>query len=249
MIANSRRVLPLAAAAALLFGAAAATAAPLTVRPMRSPAGKIVYPRIVTGTSAAVRRAVNQLLARQEKADRGQRAECLDQIRAARQKPEADSFSETIAVTYLSARYLSIDVRQSYFCATAYPTTDAPSPVTLDLEDGKALDWNAVFKAGFLPRDGATASATLVKLYRARYVAPPETDACKDFVADDTSFDNGVDLWLDAAKGGLVVQPDFIHVGAACAVPMTFEPADLGAYADPAFVGDLAATVAAAKQK
>jgi hypothetical protein len=232
--------------ALLLAAAPAAAASAVVVRPLHSPAGKIVYPRIVAGVSAAVRRTANQVLASQEENDRDQRADCIEQIRTAGDKPEADSFTETVAVTYVSARYLSLDVRQSYFCATAYPTDGAPNPLTIDLADGKALDLKTLFRPGFLPREGAMASARVIKLYRAHYAAPPDTDACRDVIADDASFNDGVDLWLDAAKGGLVVQPDFPHVIAACAVPIVLGAKDLAADANAKFLGDLGATVAAA---
>jgi hypothetical protein len=238
----------LAAAFPCAGGPAFAAPGAVLVKPLHSPPGKIVYPRLVAGVSVGVKRAVNRALAAQEKADRNQQADCLDQIRTAGQKPEADSFSETVAVAYVSARYLSLDVRQSYFCATAYPTAGAPSPFTLDLTTGKPLDWNAVFKPGFLPRDGAIVSSTVIKLYRARFAAPPDIAACKDVIADDQSFEDGVDLWLDAAKGGLVVQPDFPHVIAACAVPIAFGAKDLAPYADAAFVSDLAAAGRASKR-
>jgi hypothetical protein len=250
MISRAKHPLAYAFAAVLLLGAAPALAgSAVLVKPLHSPPGKIVFPRIVAGPPAAVRQTVNRALAAQEKADRAQRADCVQQIREAGQKPEPDSFRESVAVTYVSARYLSLDVRQSYFCATAYPTNDAPTPLTFDLGTGRPLDWNAVFKPGFLPSEGAMASAALVKLYRARYAAPDEAKDCKDVIADDPSFEDGVDIWLDETKGGLVVQPDFLHVIAVCAVPLAFGATDLAPYADAAFVSDLAATIATARAR
>jgi hypothetical protein len=239
--------LRMALALALFFaGAPAIAGGGVTVKPLQNPPGEIAYPRIVAGTSEAVRRQVNKALAEREKADRDQRRDCLAAIRQAGQKPDADSFNETIEASYVSARYLSIDVRRSYFCATAYPTNDDEDPLTFDLETGKALNWNKVFKPGFLPQEGEAKPSALTRLYRARYAASDEERECKDVVSGQDPFEGGAHLWLDSAKGGLVAQPDFPHVVAACARAITFRPKDLAPYADPAFLHDFEAAAAPA---
>jgi hypothetical protein len=230
---------------ALLLGCAQAFAgSAVSVKPLRSPLGKIVYPRLVAGASAEVRREVNKVLASREEADRQQRLDCLDAVRQAGRSPDRGSFKETIAASYVSPRYLSVDVRQSYFCATAYPTEDAADPLTIDLATGKALDWKGLFKPNFLPRKGEAGPSALTRLYRMRYAASGEQQECKDIVSGRDPFEGGVILWLDAVKGGLVVQPDFPHAIAVCAKPITFGSKDLASYADSAFLHDLAAVQA-----
>ena len=230
---------------ALLLGCAQAIAgSAVTAKPLRSPPGKIVYPRLVAGASAEVRRKVNLVLAGREEADRQQRLACLAQARRAGLSPDRHSFEETIAASYVSEHYLSVDVRQSYFCATAYPTDDAADPLTIDLATGTALDWQPLFKPGFLPRDGESGPSALTRLYQQRYAASRVQQACKDIVSGQDPFEEGVVLWLDAAKGGLVVEPSFPHAIAACAAPIALGPKALAPYADPAFLRDLAAAQA-----
>lgn len=227
---------------AMLLGCAPAFAgSAVTVKPLRNPPGEIVYPRLVAGPSAQMRREINRVLASREKADRQQRLDCLDAVRQAGQSPDHDNFEETITVSYVSARYLSVDVRQSYFCATPYPTEDAADPLTIDLANGKALDWKGLFKPGFLPREGEAGKSALSRLYQMRYAASGEQQECKDIVSGQDPFEGGVTLWLDAAKGGLVAQPSFPHVIAVCAKSISFNSKDLAPYADPDFLRDLAA--------
>lgn len=169
---NGSFALKAAIALAAFLGWSPAFAKPaVTVRPIANPPGKIVYPRIVAGASVAVRQKVDKALAEAENADRGQRSDCLAATRQAGEAPDSHSFEETIKASYVSARYLSIDVRQSYFCATAYPTDDAGNPLSFDLVTGAALDWNQLFKPGFVPHDGETEPSTLTRLYQARYAA------------------------------------------------------------------------------
>lgn len=226
---------------AMLLGCAPAFAgSAVTVKPLHNPPGEIVYPRLIAGANAKPHRAVNRILADREKADRQQRLDCLAEVRQAGQAPDRDSFEETITASYVSARYLSVDVRQNYFCATAYPTEDAADPLTIDLANGKALDWQGLFKPNFLPRKGEAGPSALTHLYQMRYATSGEQQVCKNIVAGQDPFAEGVSLWLDSAKGGLVAQPSFPHVIAACAKPIALGPKDLAPYADPDFLRDLA---------
>ena len=231
----------------LLLGCLPAFAGPaVTVKPIHNPPGEIAYPRLVAGGSTTLRRRANEALSQREGDDRQQRLDCLAAIREAGQQPSRDSFDETITATYVSTHYLSVDVRQSYFCATAYPTEGAANPLTIDLATGNELDWKTLFKSHFLPRDEETEPSALSQLYQTRYAASDEQQDCKDVVSGGDPFSEGAILWLDAAKGGLVVQPDFPHVIAACARPIIFSPKDLAPYADPDFLRDLATAGTAA---
>ncbi len=56
-------------------------------------------------------------------------------------------------------------------------------------------------------------------------------------------FSQGVILWLDRRKGGLVAMPSFPHVIEACAVPLGFSPSEIAPYTtDKAFLADIKTT-------
>jgi len=231
------------------------SAAGVAAAPMHSEGGKPVYPRLTAFPNAAVMAKVNAALAKQEADDRDTRSDCIKTVLEAKDKPDADTYRTDIRVTYLSARYLSVNVVSSYYCEGPYPTAGAESPLTFDLTTGEPIDWKAVLKPGFLPPDDGEDSAhpsSLAKIYKARYrKTDPADDDCRVAVADP-SWSFSPTLWL-SAKEGLVVQPDFPHVIAACADNLSLSAADLAPYVKTAaFLADLKATVrpgAAAKTK
>lgn len=235
------RLGPLACALALPLAAAplAAWSAP-TAAPMHTEGANPVYPRLTGLADAKVMAQVNALLAAQEKTDRASRTDCLKQLKDAGQKPTKDSYSETVTVTYLSARLLSVNVKSSYDCGGPYPNNGIETPMTFDLTSGQPIDWSQAFKPGFMP-SGAKGAA-LTRLYRARY--PKDQDAdCKSAVKTEDPFQDAPILWLDS-KRGLVVQPDFPHVIAACAEDLTLSAADLAPYLkDAGLAADLRATI------
>ncbi len=235
----------LALGATLLFGWSAAHAAPaVTAAPMHSAGQNPVYPRLVKFPDAKVLAKVNALLAAQEKADRSALADCLSQLKDAGEKPDADSYSTQITVSYLSRRYLSVNVVTSYDCGGPYPTSGAEAPMTFDLVSGSAIDWSKMFKPGFFPPDNADEGAppsALTNLYRARYRNAPDNADCRSAIADQDPFEQPPAIWLDS-KRGLIVEPDFPHAIAACADEMALSPTDLAPYLkDPALETDLAA--------
>ncbi|MEJ0026568.1 MAG: hypothetical protein WDN01_11120 [Rhizomicrobium sp.] len=241
------RVLGSAALGVILAGlrisglAAAPTAAPLHTSGV-----KAVYPRLSGLADARAMARVNALLAAQEKTDRGSYTDCLSQLKEAKMTPDKDSYFEDITVRYLSAHYFSVEVVTNYYCAGAYPTNGAETPMTFDLTAGAQIDWSTMFKPGFLPLDTAdehTPPSALTKLYRARYSKAKDDADCRQAINDQDPFSGAPIVWLDA-KGGVVLQPDFPHVIAACATPLTLSPAEIAPYLkDARLAADLKATV------
>ncbi len=116
---------------------------------------------------------------------------------------------------------VSIEVVASYYCGGAYPTNGAETPVSFDLSSGTQIDWTTQFKPGFLPGEVENAPLSfLTKTYRARYSKAKDDADCRQAITDQDPFSSAPIVWLDA-KGGVVFQPDFPHVIAACATPLT----------------------------
>jgi hypothetical protein len=221
-------------------------AAGITASPMHSEGGKPVYPRLTAFPNPAIMAKVNAALAKQEADDRDSRSDCIQSVLEAKDKPDADTYRTDISVTYLSPHYLSVNVVSSYYCGGPYPTTGAEAPLTFDLATGEPVDWKTIFKPGFLPPDDGEDSAHpsgLAKIYKARYRrGETGADDCRG-VIDDPSVSLSPILWL-SAKSGLVVEPDFPHVSAACADALDLSPASLAPYVmNTAFLADLKATV------
>jgi hypothetical protein len=223
-----------------------AAAPAIAAAPMHTVGAKAVYPRLTGFPDAKIMTRVNALLAAQEKTDRTAYADCLEQIKEQHQKSDKDTYSADIAVSYLSSRYLSVNVNSSYDCAGAYPSAGVETPLTFDLATGRLIDWNAMFKRGFLPSDSTADRASLsalTKLYRVRYSKDKADADCRGVIMSDDPFSSPPIVWLDAGKG-LVVQPDFPHVTAACANPVSLSAADLAPYLkDATLLADLKAVV------
>ncbi len=226
------------------------SAAAIAAAPMHSEGGKPIYPRLTAFPNPQIMAKVNAALAKQEADDRDTRSDCIGSVLQAKQKPDADTYATDISVTYISAHYLSVNVVSSYDCAGAYPTSGAESPLTFDLTTGEPVDWKLMFKPSFLPADDGDDSAhpsALAKIYKARYRKTAAADDDCLGVIKDPSVSLSPILWL-SAKGGLVVQPDFPHVNAACADELILSAADLAPYVtSPAFLADLKATVRTAR--
>jgi len=213
---------------------------------MHTEGGRPVYPRLTAFPNPAIMTKVNKALADQEAQDRDTRSDCIKSVLEAKQKPGADTYETAISVTYLSAHYLSVNVVSSYDCAGPYPTNGAEAPLTFDLTTGELIDWKTVFKPRFLPPDEGEDSAhpsALARLYKGRYRrGETATDDCPGVIADPSVSLSPI-FWL-SAKAGLVVEPDFPHVDAACADDLNLSAADLAPYVKSAlFLADLKATV------
>ena len=243
---NRLLISALACTAAIpLVALAAAPPAPVVAAaPLHTSGTTPAYPRLTKFPDAKIMAKANALLAAQEKADHGAYTDCLAQLKDMKMKPDKDTYAEDIAVRYLSARFLSVEVVTSYYCAGAYPTNGAETPVSFDLSSGTQIDWTAQFKPGFLP--GAAENAPLsflTKAYRARYSKAKDDADCRQAITDQDPFSSAPIVWLDA-KGGVVFQPDFPHVIAACATTLTLSPAEIAPYLkDGKLAADLKATV------
>ncbi len=222
---------------------AAPAAAAVRVAPMHVDASPPAYPRLIAFPNAAVRAKVNAALAAAEKTAREDRQGCIDLVRDAGRPARDAIWRLTVDVRYLTGRYLSLEIRNSYDCAGPYPTDDAPMPMTFDLTTGEPLDWRKVFKPNPAPDEsGLELPSVLYRLYKQRYAkeggrADPE---CKRVVQENLSM---LVLRLDERRG-LLVQPDFPHALAACADEIAFSPDQIAPYvSDAKFLADLRATV------
>lgn len=227
----------LAAALLVASGTLAAPAPAIQLAPLHSHGATAKYPRLVAFPDRAIQRKVNALFAAKDAADSNERKDCLSQLKDAHIAPTADSYSLDISVSYASKTFVSLDVRATYYCGGPYPNDGVREPLTIDLRSGNELNWKKVFKPGFLLGESG-GMAKLVSLYQVRYTKQPNpVEGCPDVVKNDL---DALLLRLDAAKGGLVVTPDFPHAPQACAVEIPFTPADIAPYiADKVFVADL----------
>lgn len=247
MLVRSALLLGAMLLAAPLVAFAAAPAAPgVAAAPLHTNGAKATYPRLTKFPDAKIMAKVNAALATQETADRQAYVDCLAQLKEMKMKPDADTYNEDITVRYLSARFLSIEVVTSYYCAGAYPTNGAETPLSFDLGNGTAIDWATQFKPGFLSVESTAEvppPSTLTKLYRARYSKAKDDAECRQAINERDPFSSAPIVWLDA-KGGVVFQPDFPHVIAACGTPLTLTPAEIAPYLkNAALAADLKATV------
>jgi len=207
----------------------------VNVEPMHLDGSVPRYPRLVAFPDATARAKVNALLAKAEAKDRNDRNDCLSDLRRSRvQDPE--SYDVRVDVTYVTSRYISMQVRRSYYCGGPYPNNGVPDPRTIDLSTATDVNWQRIFKSGFLESDGQLAG-----LYRKRYPTVHGRDAdCMSAVSEQPLT---LSLHLDA-KQGLVAEPDFPHAIQACAEEIGFSPADIATYVrDASFLADLKSTL------
>ncbi|HEY0161526.1 MAG TPA: hypothetical protein VGB69_02500 [Edaphobacter sp.] len=195
--------------------------------PMQTHLAEPTYPRVSGLSPKAAEDRVNALLVEREKQDRSSRKECL------KSGPHA-SYDESIRTTYLSSRLLSLDVRASWDGCSAYPNDNLPNPLTVDLNQGKEIDWPLFFRPGFLQaREGQ--SSPLLRLYLRHVKLDGE---CLDVVKEP-----GMNFlfWLDSKKG-LIAVPSLPHVVQACAEEAEIPFAEIkDAIRDPQIRADLLA--------
>jgi hypothetical protein len=128
-------------------------------------------------------------------------------------------------VTYAGDDVLSVDVRASFFCG-AYPT-DANFSVTYDLRTGAEVPFEALFSN--YQRDGAEIARALYPEHVARAESfaasgqeESESGSCDDHpeaYAVESLLETGFAYAL--SPRGLIVEPNFPHVSAACAEQVT----------------------------
>lgn len=189
----------------------AATVSRIRVTPMHSKSPHLLFPRVKGLPDAVAQERVNRVLTNREREDSEMRRDCL------RSKDGmSSSMDEWIRVRYLSSRFLSVEARETDFGCNAYPNVDIPMPITVDLKDGREVDWGSFFTEGFLPRAGGEQSR-LGQLYLQRS-GLAVNDECRAVIKESDNVEYGYVIWLDSEKQALMVEPNLPHVVRACAV-------------------------------
>jgi hypothetical protein len=131
---------------------------------------------------------------------------------------EGGEYSETLAPTLITQRWLAVSRTGEYFCGGAHPETIA-QPRTFDLVAGSEvdpLDWLGPKAVRREPSDdGKYVSKTLTPEFRAALLQDwkggDDEAECGDAI-------RGQDYWsVGIARGALVFTPDFPHAITACA--------------------------------
>jgi hypothetical protein len=166
------------------------------------------------------------------------------------ENPEDDDFSFEAEIGLAAAHVLSVNIRESWFCKAAYPTTGADSSLVFDLRDGRTIQLDDLFRKDLAP--GRLAAVLFpYELSRTRdrgtaKASEGEGNECTDVWAEELAEANlGVHFRL--VGDGLVVRLDLPHVVAACANDVTVPFAALASIAAPD--GPLAPLVAAHRGK
>ena len=217
-----RRLVPLAFTAALGLGAAANAAGTVQLtHPPKLTSGDAALPKIaapVTPATAKINAALARIDARWIKASR----DCLGHA-----KPQDAEMTRSVETPMLGPRYLTIVAHDSASCAeAAYPQAWTLALV-YDLDTGRPVNWEKLLgtlvdsavidSAGDGTPIGVITSNTLHDLY-VKAVAPRQDPGmrvqCANILEDETMQ---FQVWPDAAKGGLVLQPSSLpHAVAAC---------------------------------
>ena len=236
------------AVVALIVGccttAASADDTDIRVSPMHLQGSAAKYPRLVAFPDAGMRKKVNDLLAARENEWQQSKTTCHNTFRDTHQKTGKAESKLAIDVTYLSKRYLSMDVRQSEYCGGQDRSENVPNPITIDLTKGAVLDWKTVFKPGALPDPQASGNVEppLLSIYRAHYGAAKKPATCPTYLKPTIA----VKLWLDAKKG-VVVSPSLPPAAQVCVVDIALTPNEVGPMiAEQSLLADLKATAAPA---
>ncbi|HEY8698423.1 MAG TPA: hypothetical protein VIM02_12475 [Rhizomicrobium sp.] len=211
------------------------------VAPMHTDGSVPRYPRLTVFPDSAIRAKVNALLAQTETEARSDRDDCLANLRE-HHRSESGPYDVRIDVAYVTPRYISMQVRRSDNCGRSYPNNGVPSPLTIDLSTAQEVNWQWVFKQGFLYSPGGSQNdGRLAALYRQRYASVRGKDAeCRQAVGDARL---NFSLRLDASRG-LMAEPSLPHAVQACAEEIALSPKEVAPFVqDARFLADLNATV------
>jgi hypothetical protein len=230
-------VLVLVLVLVLVFLASAASAVEeVAVSPHKS-AGEIArYPRLTRFPDAQIQGRVNDLLAARDREERENHTWCETNLRENHQKMEKDSYFTAIEVTHISQRFLSIAITGEYYCGGAHPEHGPQEPLTIDLSQGKEVDWAKEFKPGFLGENGRLAA-----IYRKRYPRlrgnDPKDDCLEDMREGPLSSFHAS---LVSKDRGLTVEPELPYASQACAETLVFTADELAPYVrDPNLIAEL----------
>jgi hypothetical protein len=215
----------LLAAVVLLLAASAPAAAQQRIAwtMARNPASGAVLPRLTAGQNRArVNRQLDSLAA------------SLRCGREAAGRGRETYFRSRARVAYAARDVFSVAITASYDCAGPYPTDGANLSVTYDLRTGRAVPFEALFAD--YARDGAAIVRALFPDRAARAERPAsagdeEERACTEAYSADFLLQTGF-AWSVSPRG-LVVEPEFPHVVAACAREAVVPFARLRRFAAP----------------
>ena len=223
-----------AACLAFALGAASAEAA-LTLK--AQPAfGKQAdaFPRIA-GTLPNIKK-INAALARGDLRLKKAIAECRDSAKS--MDAPGWSWERALSAPMRGPGFLSLVAYDGYDCGGAHPDGSTLA-LTYDLSTGGPIDWSHYLPAKYAAAQSrSTASdGTIVGTVTApalldwyRVVAVEQMDKslkadCKDVIDGDVQ---GLILWIDARRGGVVLQAvDLPHVVAACGVDVVVPLSEL----------------------
>ena len=145
-----------------------------------------------------------------------------------------NSWERSVETTMHGPRFLSFVVHDDIYCGGAHPD-EAAYAIVYDLSSGRPVDWTKLLPPSLTGNitlqpaaDGTRtvylASAELMRRF-SKAQHPQDPVGCEG----TTDFDDvpPMQLWLDAAAGGLAAMPDVAHVVQACYEPLVIPVADL----------------------
>ena len=241
---RQRRLISAAFALSLALLGVGATGAGTTPKP----ATVATYPRLDHLPDPIVSQIVNDDLERREHADRREQLECGESLvdyrsdvtsKAERAELVASAWVETVTMTYLSARLLSLRIAVEAYCGGTHPDTLIDG-LTYDLKNGRAIDWAQALKPGVLSADDRVGELT--RAYRPRHSASREVkhgpDSCWDFVMIDDPFSTSPRIWIEQA--GIFVSPKGLpQAFDVCAEPVRFSLREFAEWLrDPGLAAD-----------
>lgn len=228
--------------------AAGAAPAAVSVAPMKASGEHVTFPRLTAFPDPAIQARVNAILTKKQAEEHANQRDCLKQVRDAHKDQTFYEWSTDIEVTYLSARFLSLQINSGWFCANAHPNS-SHEPITIDLRTGTLVDWTRMLKPGVLNtiEKPAPHNGRLAAVYLARYIAhngKNDPDDCIGTIRDSDFLDPAI--WLDAKSGGFLVLPQLAHVVTNCGDEISIPLDQLAPLVtDPALVEDLRLAMAA----
>jgi hypothetical protein len=228
--------------------AASAAPAAVSVAPMKASGEHVAFPRLTAFPDPAVQARVNAILAKREAEEHSYQRDCLKQVLDEHKDKRFFDWFTDVEVTYLSGRFLSLQINSGWYCAGAHPDS-GQAPITIDLRTGTLIDWTKMFKPGVLNTVDKPApnKGRLGAIYLARYIArnsKNDPDDCIGTLRNDDFLEPAIRL--DAKSGGLMVWPHLAHVVAACGDDIAIPPDQLASLVtDPALVEDIRAMIQA----
>lgn len=225
--------------------ATSAAPAAVNITPMKVSGEHVTFPRLTAFPNPAIQARVNAILAKKEAEEHAGQRDCLKQVRDEHKDKTFYDWSTDIEVTYLSGRFLSLQVNTGWYCAGPHPDS-GKAPITIDLRTGTLIEWTKMLKAGVMntAEKPAPNKGRLAAVYLARYITrhgKDDPDDCIGTLRDDDFLEPAI--WLDAKSGGLMVSPRLVHIVAATCGDDIAIPSDQLAslVTDPALVEDIRA--------